>query len=125
MINNYKKYLFYNFNKYRMKKYINKNTFDLIDETIRLMIEFINNNILQIIHIDLYEPCFEEIYNILSTSSSEVYASTKDKDIPTKEDVALSIDDVYNPRFSYAGTKIFGELLCLNYHKQYNLLRQR
>lgn len=54
-------------------------------------------------------------------SSSEVYAGTPDKPIPTPEDVKLTISDVKNPRFSYAGSKILGELLCINYAKAFGL----
>tara|TARA_R100000081_G_C4820247_1_gene179232 strand:- start:3477 stop:4427 length:951 start_codon:yes stop_codon:yes gene_type:complete len=74
-----------------------------------------------LININILDWCVENDIKILSTSSSEVYASTKDKNVPTDESVVVSIDDVSNPRFSYAGTKIYGELLCLNYHKQYDL----
>lgn len=56
---------------------------------------------------------------LLFTSSSETYAGTKDKKIPTPEDVPLTIEDVTNPRWSYAGSKIIGELFCLNYAKKY------
>ena len=52
------------------------------------------------------------------TSSSEVYAGSfeiAELPIPTPEDVPLSISDVFNPRFTYAGSKIAGELICLNY----------
>jgi nucleoside-diphosphate-sugar epimerase len=59
----------------------------------------------------------------LYTSSSEVYASTKEKEIPTKEDVVVSIDDVYNPRWSYAGSKIFGELLFINSGINFSIVR--
>ena len=41
------------------------------------------------------------------TSSSEVYAGTVNRDpaqIPTSEDVACTIEDVVNPRFSYGGS---------------------
>jgi len=55
------------------------------------------------------------------TSSSETYAGTPDIPIPTPEDVPLTISDVTNPRFSYAGSKIAGELLCLSYAKAYEL----
>jgi len=58
------------------------------------------------------------------TSSSEVYAGTAkilDIPIPTPEDVPSAIDDVFNPRFSYACTKIAGELLCINYAREYGL----
>jgi putative phage-type endonuclease len=68
-----------------MKKYINKNTFELIDEAIRLMLEFIKDNILQIIHIDLYEPCFEEIYNILHIQFIENGLLEKLYNLPNQE----------------------------------------
>ena len=58
---------------------------------------------------------------LLFSSSSETYAGTRKIDIPTPETVELSIGDVYNPRFSYAGSKIVGELLFLNYASKYNL----
>jgi len=58
------------------------------------------------------------------TSSSEVYSGTEmayGVDIPTGESIPLTINDVRNPRFSYAGSKIAGELLCLNYSRAYSL----
>tara|TARA_R110002110_G_scaffold148764_1_gene339912 strand:+ start:1382 stop:2290 length:909 start_codon:yes stop_codon:yes gene_type:complete len=58
---------------------------------------------------------------ILFSSSSETYATTRNKKIPTPETVDLTIDDVHNPRFSYAGSKIIGELFFLNYAKKYDL----
>ena len=57
------------------------------------------------------------------TSSSETYAGTiktGNVAIPTPEDVPLTIEDVFNPRFSYAGSKIIGELLCVNYARKYD-----
>lgn len=51
-------------------------------------------------------------------SSCETYASTVNKgfcDIPTNEDVLLSVEDVLNPRWSYGGTKILEELYVKNY----------
>jgi UDP-glucose 4-epimerase/UDP-glucuronate decarboxylase len=58
---------------------------------------------------------------VMFLSSSEVYAGTPDKPIPTPEDVMLTINDVKNPRNSYAGSKITGELLCLNYARMEGL----
>ncbi|MDZ4221552.1 MAG: GDP-mannose 4,6-dehydratase, partial [Patescibacteria group bacterium] len=40
--------------------------------------------------------------------------------IPTPEKVPLVIEDTYNPRWSYAGTKLVGELFVINYAKMYN-----
>jgi len=62
---------------------------------------------------------------IIFTSSSEAYAGALKAfgqlPIPTPENVPLVIEDVRNPRWSYAGTKLIGELLFLNYAKQYGL----
>jgi nucleoside-diphosphate-sugar epimerase len=58
----------------------------------------------------------------LFSSSSEAYAGTirafpeaKRVSIPTKEDIPLCIDDVFNERYSYGGSKLAGELLTINY----------
>jgi len=58
------------------------------------------------------------------TSSSEAYAGTissfgKENDfVPTEETIPLSIDDIFNERFSYGGSKLIGELLTINYFKK-------
>ena len=61
---------------------------------------------------------------ILYTSSNEAYAGALDKfgklSIPTPENVPLVITDPYNPRWSYAGQKLIGELLFIHYSKAYN-----
>ena len=49
-------------------------------------------------------------------SSSEAYQ--KPNFIPTKENEELKVSDVFNPRFSYGGSKIIGELLTINYLKE-------
>ena len=58
------------------------------------------------------------------SSSSETYSCTfkfrKDL-IPTPETVELCIDDIFNPRYSYGGSKITGELLVANFSHQYDL----
>ena len=59
---------------------------------------------------------------ILYASSCENYAGSIkscDVQIPTPEDAPLCIEDVYNPRWSYASSKILGEIACLHYSKQY------
>lgn len=59
------------------------------------------------------------------TSSNEAYASALDAfgqlPIPTPEDVPLVIDDPYNARWSYAGSKLIGELFVIHYAQQYGL----
>lgn len=61
---------------------------------------------------------------ILYTSSNEAYASGFDAGvvpIPTQETVPLIINDMYNPRWSYGGQKLIGELFFINYARAYNL----
>ena len=57
----------------------------------------------------------------LFSSSSEAYAGTVNRFadaaqfIPSREDIPLTVDDVFNPRWSYGGSKLAGELLTINY----------
>jgi nucleoside-diphosphate-sugar epimerase len=51
---------------------------------------------------------------LLFASTSEVYAWTglfHELPVPTPEDIPLALTDLSDPRVSYAGSKIFGELL--------------
>ena len=52
---------------------------------------------------------------IIWTSSSEVYAGLPEVEIPTDEETPVGIGDVFNPRYSYAVSKLAGELLIINY----------
>lgn len=50
---------------------------------------------------------------IVYSSSSEVYASTVESHagaIPTPENISPSLGDIHNPRWSYAGAKMLGEI---------------
>lgn len=65
----------------------------------------------------------ERTPKILYASSCENYAGSINNcnvQVPTPEDIPLCIEDVYNPRWSYAATKILGEIACLHYSKQYD-----
>ena len=61
---------------------------------------------------------------ILYTSSNEVYASTlgafRKLQLPTPENVPLVIANPCNPRSSYGGQKLIGELFFIHYSKAYN-----
>jgi nucleoside-diphosphate-sugar epimerase len=57
------------------------------------------------------------IKNFVYASSSEVYQTPPE--IPTPETVPLIVPDVMNPRYSYGGGKIIGELLCVNYGRKF------
>ena len=52
-------------------------------------------------------------------SSSEAYQ--KPTKIPTDEKEELKIPDVFNPRLSYGGSKIIGELMTINYLRKSNV----
>lgn len=62
---------------------------------------------------------------ILYTSSNEAYAGAlvafNQLPIPTPEDVPLVIADTYNPRWTYAGQKLIGELFYIHYAKEHDL----
>jgi len=53
------------------------------------------------------------VENFVYASSSEVYQTALQ--IPTPEEVPLSVPSVANPRYSYGGGKIIAELLLLHY----------
>lgn len=57
------------------------------------------------------------IKELFFASSSEVYQTPPV--IPTPETVPLSIPDTYNPRYSYAGSKIISELLMIHNARKY------
>lgn len=70
----------------------------------------------------------ENCGGFLFSSSSETYAGTLNcflgehpEFIPTGEDIPLSIDNVLNPRWSYGGSKIIGEILTSNYCRTHNV----
>lgn len=62
---------------------------------------------------------------ILYTSSNEAYAGALDAfgqlPIPTPEEVPLIVSDVSNPRWTYAGTKLIGELFYIHYAQEHGL----
>jgi len=61
---------------------------------------------------------------ILFTSSNEVYTGALDSfnelPLPTPEAVPSVISDTYDPRWSYAGSKLISELFFIHYSKAYN-----
>ena len=89
------------------------NTLDHPDEVIRVNTSLIFN-------------CLEwlkttSVKKVLFTSTSETYSGTTEVleyPIPTDELVPLCIQDVSDPRFTYAITKILGESAFLNYAKK-------
>jgi len=79
-------------------------------------------NSLSTIYLLEYIKNMAYVQKILFASSCENYAGSIKKcniKVPTPEDIPLCIEDVYNPRWSYAITKILGEIACINYSKEY------
>jgi len=71
-----------------------------------------------------------ESKKLLFSSTSETYAWTGqffELPIPTPENVPLSLTDLHNPRITYAGSKIFGELAvtqyCIQNQKSFTIVR--
>ena len=91
------------------------NTLDHPDEVIRVNTSLIFNT--------LEWLKTTSVKRVLFTSTSETYSGTTEVleyPVPTNELVPLCIQDVSDPRFTYAITKILGESAFLNYAKKYN-----
>ena len=79
--------------------------------------------------INLLEWCnTENCGAFLFSSSSEAYAGAVNnfmnehaEYIPSSENIPLVVDNVMNPRWSYGGSKIAGELLTINYCRTFNV----
>lgn len=69
--------------------------------------------------VNVMDGCLEhKVPELLVMSSSEVYHQPAQ--IPTPETVAMTIPDVLNPRFSYAGGKMLHELMAVNYARHFS-----
>jgi len=62
-----------------------------------------------------------EVETFIYASSSEIYQVPDH--IPTTEKIRGIVPDVHNPRYSYGGSKLMGELLTLHYLKAPNVKR--
>lgn len=63
--------------------------------------------------LNIYDYFKECNIKLVTSSSAEVYQSAKE--VPTNEEAECIIPDITNKRYSYGGSKIFSELLILNY----------
>lgn len=67
--------------------------------------------------LNVAEACAAEgVRRLVFSSSSEVYGLPET--FPTPEDAPLSVPDVQNPRWSYGGSKLAGELVVVNYARR-------
>lgn len=65
-----------------------------------------------------------KVRRFIYAGTSEAYASTVTRfgwPVPTAEDVPLGIDDVFNPRWSYAAGKLHGEIAAIAGCKQFGV----
>lgn len=94
-----------------------KNFYEMPHETLRI-------NILSLIYILEWFKKENSQGKFCFTSSNEAYAGALDAfgilPIPTPEKVPLVVEDPYNPRWSYAASKLVGELFVIHYAKMYN-----
>lgn len=66
--------------------------------------------------IEHYGPA-QRLKRFVYAGTSEAYASTVTRfgwPVPTAEDVPLGVDDVFNARWSYGGSKMHGEIATIN-----------
>ena len=94
-----------------------KNFYDIPQEVLRI-------DTLSLIYILEWLRHLSKKPKLCFTSSNEAYASALSAfgqlPIPTPENVPLVVDNPYNPRWSYGGTKLIGELFVIHYAKAYN-----
>lgn len=93
-----------------------KNFYDMPHEVLRI-------NALSLINMLEWMRKKNQKGKFLFTSSNEAYAGALESfgklPIPTPEKVPLVISDAYNPRWSYAATKLIGELFVIHYASKY------
>ncbi len=85
--------------------------------------EVLRINILTLMHALDWAGSLAKKPKVLFTSSNEAYAgglsAFNQLPIPTPEQVPLVIEDVYNPRWTYASTKLIGEQFVIWYAKHH------
>ena len=94
-----------------------KNFYNIPDEVMRI-------NTLTLTNILSWITKLSKKPKLCFTSSNESYAGALEAfgvlPIPTPENVPLVISDTYNPRWTYAATKLIGELFVIHYAKRYD-----
>lgn len=66
----------------------------------------------------------KNLKRIFFSSTSEIYAGTLKHygiDVPTGENVQLTLDDIKSPRTTYMLSKMYGEAICFNYNFRYGI----
>lgn len=86
--------------------------------------EVLRINTLSLIYVLEWIRGLEKKPKFCFTSSNEAYAGAlsafNQLPIPTPENVPLIVNNTYNPRWSYGGSKLIGELFIIHYAQAYN-----
>jgi UDP-glucose 4-epimerase len=94
------------------------------DNFYKMPAEVLRINTLSLFHVLEWMKNHNAGGKLMFTSSNEAYASNLEAfntlPLPTPENVPLSIADTYNPRWSYGGSKLIGELAVIHYAQSYN-----
>ena len=67
---------------------------------------------------------FTNLKRVIFSSTSEIYAGTLKHfgiEVPTSEDVPLTLDDIASNRTTYMLSKMYGESIAHNYQKKYGI----
>lgn len=87
--------------------------------------EVLRINTLAIIHILDWIKTFPVKPKFMFTSSNEAYAGALEAfnqlPIPTPENVPLIVNDIFNPRWSYGGSKLLGEIFAVHYAQEHKI----
>lgn len=66
----------------------------------------------------------KNLKKLFFSSTSEIYAGTLKHfgvEVPTNENVPLTLDDIRSPRTTYMLSKMYGEAICFNYKLKYGI----
>jgi UDP-glucose 4-epimerase len=66
----------------------------------------------------------KKLKKIFFSSTSEIYAGTLKHygiDVPTNEEVNLTLDNIKEPRTTYMLSKMYGESICFSYYNKYKI----
>jgi UDP-glucose 4-epimerase len=84
----------------------------------------LSHNAIATLNLIEFAKNLKSLKKILFSSTSEIYAGTLKHygiDIPTNEEVKLTIDDIKSPRTTYMLSKMYGESILFNYGFKYNI----
>ena len=84
----------------------------------------LHDNALTTLNLVEFAKNIKSLKKIFFSSTSEIYAGTLKHfgiDIPTNEQVRLTLDDIKSPRTTYMLSKMYGESIMFNYGNKYNI----